>query len=63
MHSLVGLLDPTDVITDPTAMAPYLTDWRGRFTGAAAAVARPRTTDAVATILRWATQTGTPVVP
>lgn len=63
MHPLARLIDPADMVTDPAAMAPYLTDWRGLFTGAAAAVARPRTAEAVAAILRWATQTGTPVVP
>ncbi len=40
------------VLTDPQAMAGYLTDWTGRWTGHAEAVFRPRTTDEVAALMR-----------
>ncbi|EIM26314.1 FAD-binding oxidoreductase [Microvirga lotononidis] len=63
MYPAADVLGPADVITDPAAMVPYLTDWRGLFTGEAAAVMLPRTAEAVAAVLRWASQTRTPVVP
>ncbi|GAB92847.1 FAD-binding oxidoreductase [Gordonia rhizosphera] len=40
------------VLTDPQAMAGFLTDWTGRWTGHAEAVIRPRTTDEVAAVMR-----------
>ncbi|WP_426116017.1 FAD-binding oxidoreductase [Massilia sp. PWRC2] len=43
--------------------APYLTDWRGRFTGAALAVLRPATTDQVAALVRACGDAGVPMVP
>jgi FAD/FMN-containing dehydrogenase len=51
------------VLTDPAAIAPYVTDWRKRYTGRAQAVVRPATTDEVAAVVRLCAQTGTPVVP
>ncbi|MEE4021747.1 FAD-binding oxidoreductase [Gordonia sp. PKS22-38] len=39
------------VLTDADAMAGYLTDWTGRWTGTADAVVRPRTTDEVSAIV------------
>ncbi|WID94841.1 FAD-binding oxidoreductase [Bosea vestrisii] len=56
-------LDPAAIVTDPQALAPHLTDWRGKHRGAALALLRPRTVEEVSTILRWATATRTPVVP
>lgn len=51
------------LITDAGAMAPFLTDWRGRYTGAAIAVAQPDSTDDVAAVVRWCAGAGVPVVP
>ena len=51
------------LITDAAEMAPFLTDWRGRYTGAALAVAQPDTTDDVAAVVRWCAGAGVPVVP
>jgi FAD/FMN-containing dehydrogenase len=64
--ALAGLkttLDPAAIITTPEDMAPFLTDWRRRYHGAAQAVLRPRSAEDVSAILRWASATGTPVVP
>ncbi|SEF86358.1 FAD-binding oxidoreductase [Bosea lathyri] len=63
LQSLEALLDPACIVTDPAAMAPYLSDWRGRRHGTARAVLRPRTVDQVSEIMRWATATHTSVVP
>ncbi|MET0429241.1 MAG: FAD-binding oxidoreductase, partial [Microvirga sp.] len=55
---------PADVFTsDPDTLAPYLTDWRGHLHGRTLCLARPRDTDEVAELMRWATRTRTPVVP
>lgn len=63
MDSLRDRLGPAGVVTEPEAMARYLSDWRGRYHGMARAVLRPRDTDEVAAVLGWATRTRTPVVP
>ena len=51
------------LITDTAEMAPFLTDWRGRYTGAALGVAQPDTTEDVAAVVRWCAASGVPVVP
>lgn len=48
MRSIVG---DANVLTDPDAMAGYLTDWMGRYHGHADAVIRPRTTAEVADVV------------
>jgi FAD/FMN-containing dehydrogenase len=63
LDDLRALLDPAAIVTDPQAMAPHLTDWRGKHRGAALTLLRPRSVEEVSTILRWASATRTPVVP
>lgn len=48
LRSVVG---DAHVLTDADAMAGYLTDWTGRWTGAADAVVRPATTEQVAAVV------------
>jgi len=62
IDDLERLLDPGACLTRSEDMAPYLTDWRGRFHGTALAVARPATTAQVAQVVRWCAARGTPVV-
>ena len=50
------------VLTDD-AMAGFLTDWRGRFTGKALAVLRPGDTAEVASLIKLCQQFSVPVVP
>ena len=50
-------------ITDAADIAPWLTDWRGRWTGQAAAILQPASTAEVAAIVALANQLGTPLVP
>jgi FAD/FMN-containing dehydrogenase len=51
------------VLDGPEAMAPYLTDWRGRFTGRARAVLRPHDTSQVALLVQACAAHGVPIVP
>ena len=44
-------------------LAPYLRDWRGRYTGRALAIARPRDTEQVAAIVKLCGQHGVSLVP
>jgi D-lactate dehydrogenase (cytochrome) len=57
------LLGDQHVLTHAGEMAPYLTDWRGRFTGSALAVLRPGTVAQVADAVRACAQWRVPVVP
>lgn len=51
------------LLTDPADMAPFLEDWRKLWRGQALAVAQPNDTAAVAAVVRWCAETGTPIVP
>lgn len=51
------------LLTDAADMAPYLTDWRGKWVGRAIAVAQPDATGDVAGVLRWCHAQRVPVVP
>ena len=51
------------VLTDAHDTAPYLTDWRRRYKGAACAVLRPGTTEEVAAIVRLAVAHRVALVP
>jgi len=57
------LLGPEQVLTAPDDMAAYLTDWRGRYTGNAAAVLRPADTRQVAAVVALCAEARVPVVP
>jgi FAD/FMN-containing dehydrogenase len=60
---LDAAVGPAQVLTAPLDVAPFLTDWRGRFHGDALAVVRPGTTAEVAAVVRACADCGTPVVP
>ena len=51
------------VETDAAAMAPWLTDWRGRYTGRALALVSPRDTAGVQAAVRIAGAAGVAIVP
>lgn len=51
------------VLTSAADMLPFLTDWRGRFTGHALAVLKPGTTEEVASIIALCNRFAVPVVP
>ena len=51
------------VLTSSADTAPFLTDWRGRFTGSALAVLRPASTGEVAALVQACAQWRVPLVP
>lgn len=62
-EQLRAILGVDGVLDRAPDMAPFLTDWRGRFTGKALAVVRPRSTRQVAQVVGWCADRGVPVVP
>jgi FAD/FMN-containing dehydrogenase len=59
-HTIAGA---EHVLTQAADMAPYLTDWRGRFTGNALAVLRPGSTAQVAQLVQACARARVPLVP
>jgi FAD/FMN-containing dehydrogenase len=51
------------VVTDPADIAPWLSDWRGRFHGRAAAILSPASTAEVVAIVHLAGEFNVPLVP
>lgn len=58
-----AILNKGHVLTDDEAKAPYLTDWRKRYTGKALAVLLPENTAEVAAIVRVCAASGIALVP
>src|SRR5687767_1184372 len=58
-----ALLGPRAFTQDAEAMAPWLTDWRGRYTGRARALASPASTAEVAALVRLCAAHRVPIVP
>ncbi|EQA99326.1 D-2-hydroxyacid dehydrogenase [Sphingobium quisquiliarum P25] len=58
-----ALLDARGIVTGADDIAPWLTDWRGRFHGQAAAILQPDSTEQVAAIVTLAARLGVPLVP
>jgi D-lactate dehydrogenase (cytochrome) len=63
LDTLRAIVGTDHVLSDADAVAPYLVDWRGRYTGRAQAVVLPESTEQVSRIVTWCAQTRTPVVP
>jgi FAD/FMN-containing dehydrogenase len=59
-HDLLG---PRGFTSDPDLLVPWLTDWRGRFTGRALAMASPASTAEVAALVRLCGEYHVPIVP
>lgn len=57
------LLGPRGLTNDSERMDTWLTDWRGRYTGKALALASPASTDEVAGLVRLCAAHGVPIVP
>jgi len=56
-------LGPRGLTRDADLITPWLTDWRGRFTGSACAMASPASTAELAEIVRLCARHGVPIVP
>lgn len=63
LQKLADLLGPRGFTADPEAMAPWLTDWRGRVRGSASALLSPATREEVQEIVRLAAAARVAVVP
>ncbi len=59
----IALLGPKGVVTDPDDIAPWVSDWRGRYHGAAAAILAPASTQEVAATVALAAELGVALVP
>ncbi|KWV96270.1 FAD-binding oxidoreductase [Erythrobacter sp. AP23] len=57
------LLGPRGFTTDPELVDPWLTDWRGRYTGKAIGLASPASTEELARFVRLCGAHGVPIVP
>ena len=58
-----ALLGPRGLTTDADLVGPWLTDWRGRFTGRALALAQPADTAELAALVRLCGRHEVPIVP
>ena len=58
-----ALLGPRGLTTDSALMEPWLTDWRGRYTGSARAMASPATAHELAELVRLCAKYRVPIVP
>jgi FAD/FMN-containing dehydrogenase len=58
-----GLLGPRGFTRDPELLDPWLTDWRGRYTGKALGLASPASTAEVAALVGLCAHHGVPIVP
>jgi FAD/FMN-containing dehydrogenase len=61
--ALSDIVGTAHVLTAAADQAPFLTDWRQRYTGAALAVVLPADTAQVAQVVRACVQAGVPIVP
>ncbi len=63
LDAAAELLGPRGLTRDPALMAPWLTDWRGRFSGSALAMASPASTEEVAELVKLCARHGVAIVP
>ncbi len=63
LRALSDLLGPKGFTTDPDIMSPWLTDWRGKYRGAAAAMLSPADSDETAALVKICAEYGLPLVP
>ncbi len=63
LDAATKVLGPRGLMTDAETMSPWLTDWRGRFTGQALALASPASTAQVAALVKLCRSHGIAIVP
>jgi FAD/FMN-containing dehydrogenase len=63
LSAFESVLGPKGYSTDPDVLAPWLTDWRGRYTGKAMAMLSPANTAEVSQIIKIAAQHHVALVP
>ena len=63
LRRLADLLGPKGYSDDPADLAPWLSDWRGRYRGQAAAMLSPASAGEVAALVKLCADAGTALVP
>ena len=63
LDRLAGIVGDAHLLTAEADVEPFVTDWRGRYRGAARAVVKPAATDEVAAVIRACAGFGVPIVP
>lgn len=63
LQACVDAVGATHVLTAPEDQAPYLTDWRKRYSGRARAVLRPANAGEVRALVQLCNAHGVPIVP
>src|SRR2546426_10939104 len=63
LATLKAIVGETNILTSDADVAPYVTDWRGRYRGRTRAVVRPSTTAEVAAVVRCCVEHGAPLGP
>ena len=63
LAALAAIVGEAHVLRDAQTLAPYCTDWRGRYHGAALAAVLPASTQEVAAIVRASAAHRVPIVP
>jgi FAD/FMN-containing dehydrogenase len=63
LDQAAALLGPRGFTRDPELTGPWLTDWRGRYTGQACAMASPANTQEVAALVKLCAAHGVAIVP
>ena len=61
--TLAGIVGHANVLAEAADLAPYLTDWRGRYQGQALCVVRPGNAAEVAAVVRACAGASVPIVP
>ena len=62
-HAAATLLGERGFTTDPELVDPWLTDWRGHYTGRAIGLASPASTAEVSALVKLCGKHGVPIVP
>ena len=63
LDALSKQLGPKGFTQDPDLVQPWLTDWRGRYTGRAIGLASPANTNEVSAVMKLCDAFGIPIVP
>ncbi|MGE5470984.1 MAG: FAD-binding oxidoreductase [Bacteroidota bacterium] len=63
LAQLAAAVGAAYVLTEPADVAPFVTDWRGRYRGNALCVVRPGDTGQVVAVLKACAAAGVPIVP
>ena len=63
LADLASTVGPEHVLTEPDLVAPFVTDWGGRWGGPALAAVRPATAAEVAGVVAACATAGVPVIP